>query len=184
METQRATTISEIYIDDENQTNWSKKHLTAHDFKTEPFPIRALSETNRYELKRFYEYIPEEILNSKKHEQEFLEEKRLDYPHLQMEDLQIEWITFLCHEELTSQGDTDDHMWFSHGIEINDIKDEIRIQKNKKPKLSLKEANNLKELSEKSINLLMETWYESALANDILSSDIGRFKDKIGLISL
>ena len=59
------------------------------------------------------------------------------------------------------------------------VPDEITIQKNKTSKLSLKEANNLKELSEKSIDHLMEAWYESAIANNILSSDIGRLKDKI-----
>ena len=64
-ETQEVTTLSEIYIDDKNLTNWSKKHLTAHEFRTEPFPIRTLSDNNRYEVKRFYEYIPEEVLNNK-----------------------------------------------------------------------------------------------------------------------
>ena len=60
-EAPRETIISEIFIDEENQTKWSRKHLTAHDFKIEPFPTRALSETNRYDLRRFYEYIPEEV---------------------------------------------------------------------------------------------------------------------------
>ena len=118
-------------------------------------------------------------MNNREHEQEFLEEKRLEFPDLQMEDLRIEWFTFLCHEELVSQGDTDEHMWLSHGIEINDIRDEFRIRKNKKPNLILKEATNLKELSEKSVDLIMESWHESAVANSILLSDIGRSKDKI-----
>ena len=71
-------------------------------------------------------------LKAKKHENIFLEEKRQEFPQLKMEDLQVEWITFLCHEELTTQGDTDDHLWYSHGILISDIKEELRIKKNKK----------------------------------------------------
>ena len=50
-EVHRDTVITEIYIDEENQTKWSKKYLMAYNFQTEPFPIRALSETNRYDLK-------------------------------------------------------------------------------------------------------------------------------------
>merc|ERR1712080_306280 len=70
-------------------------------------------------------------------------------------------------------------MWFSHGLEMSEMRDETRIQKNKIPNLSLKKATNLKTLSEKSIDQLMESWYESAVANNILTSDIGRLKDKI-----
>ena len=50
----REVEISEIYIDEESQIEWSKNNLTANTFQTEPFPVRALSETNRYELKNFY----------------------------------------------------------------------------------------------------------------------------------
>ena len=135
VERPREKEISEIYIDEETQAKWAKENLTAYNFQTEPFPIRALSETNRYELKRFYEYIPEEMFKSKKEENKFLEEKRIVHPQLSMEDLHVEWITFLCHEEITSQGDTDDHMWFSHGLEMSEMRDEIRIQKNKIPNL-------------------------------------------------
>ena len=51
-----------------------------------------------------------------------------------MENLHVEWITFLCHEEITSQGDTDDHMWFSHGLEMSEIRDEKKntIKQNNK----------------------------------------------------
>jgi len=81
-EAPRNTLISEIYIDEENQTKWSKKYLMAYNFKTEPFPIRTLSETNRYDLKRFYKYIPKEILKNKEQEHKFLAEKRVKYPQV------------------------------------------------------------------------------------------------------
>ena len=59
--------MSEIYIDDDNLSKWAKEHLTAHEFEIEPAPVKALSENNRYEIKRYYEYIPEEVFRSKKH---------------------------------------------------------------------------------------------------------------------
>ena len=175
----RETEISEIYIDEEIQTKWSKNNIMAYTFQTEPFPVKAPSETNRYDLKRFYEYIPEELLKSNKEEHKFLEENRINYPQLNIENLHVEWITFLCHEELATQGDTDDHMWFSHGLEMSELKDEKRIQKNKITNLILKEATDVKTLSEKSLDKLMESWYESAVANNILFTDMGRLKDKI-----
>ena len=46
VEAPRETTISEIYINEESQTKWSKEYLMAYNFQTKPFPIRALSETN------------------------------------------------------------------------------------------------------------------------------------------
>ena len=175
----REITISDIYIDEETQAKWSKENLTANTLPTEPFPVRAPSETNRYELRRFYEFIPEVMFRIKKEEEKFLEEKRVIFPQLSMEDLHVEWITFLCHEEIASQGDTDDHMLFSHGFEMSEIQDEKRIQKNKISNLTLKEATDLKTLSEKSLDKLMESWYESAIANNVLSNDLGRSKDKI-----
>ena len=84
VERPREIEISEIYIDEEIQTKWSKDNITAYTFQTEPFPVRAPSESNRYELKRFYEFIPEELLKSKKEENEFLEENRIKYPQLNM----------------------------------------------------------------------------------------------------
>ena len=48
-----------------------------------------------------------------------------------MKDLKIEWISFLCREEIASQGDIDEHMLFSHGFDMDEIPDEKIIQKNK-----------------------------------------------------
>ena len=67
--------------------------MTANIFQTEPFPVRALSETNRYELRNFYEFIPEKMLEIKKEEEEFLETKKDDFPLLEMKDLKVEWKT-------------------------------------------------------------------------------------------
>ena len=96
-----------------------------------------------------------------------------------MKDLRVEWITLLCHEEIASQGDIDEHMYFSHGFEINDLPEEKRIQKNKKTNLVLKEAKDIKVMPENSLDKLMENWHESAIANNILFTDQGRTKDKI-----
>ena len=135
----RETEISELYIDEESQIEWSKNNLTANTFQTEPFPVRALSETNRYELKNFYEFIPEKMFDIKKEEEEFLEAKKDDFPLLEMKHLKVEWITFLCHEEMASQGDIDEHMLFSHGFNMNELPDEKRIKKNKKSNLVLQD---------------------------------------------
>ena len=60
--------ISKIYIDDETLAQWSKENLMAYTFPIEPFPVRAPSETNRYEVRRFYEFLPEEMRKIKKEE--------------------------------------------------------------------------------------------------------------------
>ena len=111
--------------------------------------------------------------------EEFLEAKKDDFPLLEMKDLKVEWITFLCHEEMASQGDIDEHILFSHGFNMNELPDEKRIKKNKKSNLVLQEATDLKTLSENSLDTLMESWYESAVANNILYDDKRRTRDKI-----
>ena len=58
--------ISKIYIDDETLAQWSKENLMAYTFPIEPFPVRAPSETNRYEVRRFYEFLAEEMRKIKK----------------------------------------------------------------------------------------------------------------------
>ena len=62
----RETEISELYIDEEFHAEWSKTNLTANTFPIEPFPVKAPSETNRYELSNFYEFIPEKMFDIKK----------------------------------------------------------------------------------------------------------------------
>ena len=124
-------TISKLYINDEILAEWSKENLTAFAFPIDYPPIRALSETNRYELKRFHTFIPEELLKTKTEEEEFYEEFSELYHQLEREDVETEWITFLCHEELKTQGDVDDHALLSHGFDMSDIKDEYRIGKKK-----------------------------------------------------
>merc|ERR1712015_143306 len=62
---------------------------------------------------------------------------------------------------------------------MNELPDEKRIKKNKKSNLVLQEATDLKTLSENSLDTLMESWYESAVANSILYNDAGRTRDKI-----
>ena len=55
----------------------------------------------------------------------------------------------------------------------------IEYKKNKISNLILREALDIKTLSEKSVDKLMENWHRSATANNILSSDNGRNIDKI-----
>ena len=96
-----------------------------------------------------------------------------------MEDIKIKWFTLLCHEEMEAQGDIDEHLFFPHGFNIRDLIDEKRIIKNRKTNLILAEARNIKNLSENSLEKLMESWHESAVANRILTNDKGRKKGKI-----
>ena len=171
--------ISKIYIDDETLAQWSKENLMAYTFPVEPFPVRAPSETNRYETRRFYEFIPEEMRKIKKEEKEFFEEESIRYPQLELKNIKTEWITFLCHEEILTQGDIDEHVATSHGFEMSEIKDEYRIQRNKVSNLVLREAMDIRTQSENSMDKLMESWHGSAIANNILFSDNGRTVDKI-----
>ena len=184
-ENQRNTTenrtieISNLYINEEFQAEWYKANLTATTIPIEPFRVKAPSETNKYEVTNFYEFIPERMLMIKQEEEEFLETQRNEFPSLRMEDIKIKWYTFLCHEEMEAQGDIDEHLFFSHRFNIEDLVDEKRIIRNKKSNLKLAEAKNIKNLSENSLEKLMESWYESAVANRILASDNGRKKGKI-----
>ena len=145
----------------------------AYTFPIDPFPVRAPSETNRYEVRRFYEFLPEKMRKIKNEEKEFFDEESCTYPNLKIEDIKTEWITFLCHEEILTQGDIDEHVATSHGFEMGEIKDEYRIQRNKISNLVLREAMDLRTQSEHSMDRLMESWYESAVANNILFNDNG-----------
>merc|ERR1712074_172289 len=78
--TSNQRTIEKLYIDDENLAQCSQENLMAYTFPIDPFPVRAPSETNRYEMKRFFEYIPEKMRKVKKEEQEFFDEISSSYP--------------------------------------------------------------------------------------------------------
>ena len=121
------------------------------------------------------------MYNSKKEEEEFLEANLQIYPDLRKEELNIRWFTFLCHEGMTTQGDIDEHLSTAHGISINKLENEKKIIINKKGKLELADGKEIKNMSEDSLNKLMEAWYEAAVANNILDGDKGRNIDKINL---
>ena len=70
--TSNQTTISKIFIDDETLAQWSQDNLMAYTFPIDPFPVRAPSETNRYEMKRFFDHIPEKMRKIKKKNKSFL----------------------------------------------------------------------------------------------------------------
>ena len=45
---------------------------------------------------------------------------------------------------MEAQGDIDEHLFFSHGLNTNKLMDEKKIEKNKKSNLILPEARNIK----------------------------------------
>ena len=121
--------MSKLFIDDKNLAQWSRENLMATTFPIDPFPVRAPSEANRYEMKRFFEYIPEKLRHENKEEQEFLDEIREEYPEIKAENIKTEWITLLCHEEVLTQEDINEHVITSHNFEMSEIKDENRIKR-------------------------------------------------------
>merc|ERR1712105_484856 len=101
------------------------------------------------------------------------------YDRLLRENIETEWITFLCQEELKNQGDIDDHVRSSHAFDMSETKNEYRISKAKKSNLILEGARNIKHLPESSLEKLLESWYNSAVANNIFITDQGRNVDEI-----
>ena len=47
----------------------------------EPFPVRVPSETNRYEVTNFYEFVPEKMFEIKQEEENFLEVQKITSHH-------------------------------------------------------------------------------------------------------
>jgi hypothetical protein len=172
-------TISKIYINDEILAEWSKENLTASLFPRDYPPIRALSETSRYEVKWFHTYIPEKLRESETEEEEFYDKHKPANDQLVMEDIKTEWITFLCQEELRTQADVDDHTRSSHAFDMSEIKNEYRINKKKISNLTLEGARNIKNLPESSLDKLLESWHDSAVANNMFIADQGRILNEI-----
>ena len=151
----REVEISELYINDDFQAEWSKTNLMATTLPLEPFPVRVPSETNRCEVTNFYEFVPEKLFEIKQEEENFLEVQKGNFPSLKIEDVKVKWITFLCHEEMEAQGDVDEHLFFSHGLNTTELIDEKKIELNEKYNLILPEARNIKNLSENSFEKLI-----------------------------
>ena len=83
----------------------------------------------------------------KEEEEKFLLDQKIRFPALTSDDIKVKWITFLYHEEMTSQGDIYKHLHLSHRMNINNLEDEKKITTNKKCKLVLSEAKNIKNLT-------------------------------------
>jgi len=73
---------------------------------------------------------------------------------------------------MEAQGDIDEHLPFSHGLNTTELIDEKKIEKKEKSNLILPD------ISENSLEKLMESWYEAAVANRILDNDKGRKKSR------
>ena len=59
---------------------------------------------------------------------------------------------------MEAQGDVDEHLFFSHGLNTTELIDEKKIELNEKSNLILPEARNIKNISENSFEKLMESW--------------------------
>ena len=63
------------------------------------------------------------MFKSKKEEEDFLQIQKRRFQNLTISDIKVNWITFLCHKEITSQGDINEHLHFSHKINIKKLED-------------------------------------------------------------
>ena len=164
---QPAIEIPNVYIlPREAIGNWSKKHLKVTHSHYKGHDRVLLAEPAKYEIPRFFDYVPKLVFESVGAEvAKFVEEFKDAHPGLTAGHVKVRYILMRCNLGLGNRGDVEDHTLFAHGVDINSLEIMPTIKVIDGEKLVLATALNLKNMSKESRFGIYKCWFNAAIAN-------------------
>ena len=108
----------------------------------------SLSEPSRMPVPRFYDYLPKAVRDLKDEVSEsFVNEFKDNNPGLATEHVTIKYILMRCNFPMDHRADVEEHTFYTHGMELSEVKIETKIKVNEAEALVLTPALNFKDLS-------------------------------------
>ena len=107
-----------------------------------------ISEPSKMLVPRYYEYLPKKVHDTRNAVcTKFVTDYVDTNPGLEIENVTVKFILMRCNFAMEHRGDVEDHTYYTHGMELNEIDLESSITVNEGETLVLTPALNLKEMS-------------------------------------
>ena len=164
---QPAINIPSVYVlPREALGKWSQKYLKVAHSHYKGYDRALITEPSKSKIPRFFDYVPRLVFESADTEiAKFVEEFKDDNPGLTAGHVQIRYILMRCNFGLGHRGDVEDHVHFTHGVDLNSLEIAPTIVVNNAEKLVLAPALNLKDMSRESRFGIYECWFNGSIAN-------------------
>ena len=159
---------------------WGLDNLTCAHSEYKGMDRVSLSEPSRMPVPRFYDYLPKKVRDLKDEESEkFVNEFKGNNPGLAKEHVTIKYILMRCNFPMDHRADVEEHTFYTHGMEMSEVKIETRIKVNEAEALVLTPAMNFKDLSREGRIEVYDSWYSSSVANATVTSTENKDNSKI-----
>ena len=159
---------------------WGIDNLTCAVSEYKGMDRVSLSEPSRMPVPRFYDYLPRKVHDLKDEVSEsFVTEFRGTNPGLEKEHVTIKYILMRCNYPMDHRADVEDHTFYTHGMEMSEIKVETKIKVNEAETLVLTPAMNFKDLSRDGRREVYDSWFSSSAANGTLTNVENKDNSKI-----
>ena len=131
----------------EVQGSWGNKYLTTSHVTYKGGDRVLFSEPSKMKIGKFYEYLPKEVHDTPNTIAEKLVADKIgDNPNLIKRHVVVKWVTMRCNLSLDNRGDIEEHSSYTHGVDINRLDTESKIEVNESDTLILAPAKNICEL--------------------------------------
>ena len=125
-----------------------------------------LSEPSKRPVSRFYDYLPKPILDMKEETtKKFVEEFKAKNTGLAVGHVKISYMLMRCDLAMDHRADVEEHTWITHGMEMHQVKREVKIKVNEAEALELTAAMNFKELSKQGRLEVYDSWFALCVAS-------------------
>ena len=125
---------------------WGLEFLTCSHSTYKGMDRVLISEPSRMPVPRFYEYLPKSVLDLRNEEcDKFVTEFVGANDGLERKYVTIKFVLMRCNFAMNHRGDVEDHTFYTHGIDINELTVESIIKVNEAEALVLTPALNFKD---------------------------------------
>ena len=159
---------------------WSRKYLTVSHSQYKGLDRVLISEPAKMKVPRFFDYLPKMVHDTVDEEvNKFVEQKLPNNPGLAVEHVTVRFILMRCNFGMDHRGDVEDHTYYTHGVDLNELDMEASIVVHEGETLVLTPALNLKEMSLEGRNGVYESWFDASAANGTVTKVENRANAKI-----
>ena len=150
---------------------WGLDHLTCSHSTYKGMDRVLISEPSRMPVPRFYEYLPKKIHDIRNEEcDKFVTEFTGANAGLKREYVTVRFLLMRCNFAMNHRSDVEDHTYYTHGLDINELRVEAIIKVNEAEALVLTPALNFKDLSKEGRQSVFDSWFDSCTANGTVTS--------------
>ena len=159
---------------------WTEKHLKVTFDQFNGHDRILLAEPAKYVLSRYFDHVPKQVHETKDAEiAKFLNEFKTNYPRLTADHVTVRYVLMRCNFGLSHRSDTEDHVMWTHGCDINSLEIMPTIKVNDGKVLVLTQALTIKEMSFESRNGVYNSWFTACVATGTVTMIENKLNAKI-----